>query len=74
MGKESWVDNGHVRRTSEDGRESYLYKVDSLGETCVEVTKHHEKGTTDASPSDSYAAGTDSFLRSSAGRRSFRSA
>jgi hypothetical protein len=48
MSKESWVDNDHVRRTSDDGRESYLYKVDDFGETCVEVTKNHSDGTTES--------------------------
>jgi hypothetical protein len=49
MGKESWVDNDHVRVTSSDGKESFLYKVDETGErTCVEATDHHKDGTTDA--------------------------
>lgn len=49
MGKESWVDSSHVRVTSDDGRESYLYEVDGWGNrTCEEVTEHHKDGTTDA--------------------------
>jgi hypothetical protein len=49
MSKESWVDKNHVRVTSDDGRTSYLYKVDMFGRrTCVEVTEHNSDGTTDA--------------------------
>lgn len=49
MAKESWVDDNHVRITSDDGETSYLYEVGNLGgRTCVEIAKHHPDGTTDA--------------------------
>jgi|HubBroStandDraft_5_1064220.scaffolds.fasta_scaffold72973_2 hypothetical protein len=49
MAKEAWVDNTHVRVTSEDGRTSYLYEVDSVGErTCTEIAERRADGTTDS--------------------------
>ena len=46
-----WVDDNHYRVTSDDGSKSWLYKADGglVGpDTVVEVTDHHEDGTTDA--------------------------
>jgi hypothetical protein len=48
MAKEAWMDNTHVRVTSADGRTSYLYEVDSVGErTCTEITERKADGTID---------------------------
>lgn len=47
MTKESWLDSNHVRVTSEDGRTSYLYEVDSVGKrTCTEIAERKADGTT----------------------------
>jgi len=49
MAKEAWMDSTHVRVTSEDGRISYLYEVDSVGgRTCTEIAERKPDGTTDA--------------------------
>ena len=49
MANEAWMDSTHVRVTSEDGRTSYLYEVDSLGErTCTEIAERKADGTTNA--------------------------
>jgi len=48
MAKEAWLDNTHVRVTSDDGRISYLYEVDSFGgRTCTEIAERRADGTTD---------------------------
>lgn len=48
MAKEAWMDSTHVRVTSEDGRTSYLYEVDSVGDrTCTEIAERRADGTTD---------------------------
>jgi hypothetical protein len=41
MAKEAWMDSTHVRVTSEDGRTSYLYEVDSVS------AERRADGTTD---------------------------
>jgi hypothetical protein len=47
MAKEAWMDSTHVRVTSEDGRTSYLYEVDSAGDrTCTEIAERKKDGTT----------------------------
>jgi len=46
--KVSRVDNEHHRVTSEDGKESYLYKTDGFSDYCVEYAEHHSDGTTTA--------------------------
>lgn len=47
MPKEAWMDSTHVRVTSEDGRTSCLYQVDSHGDrTCTEITERRSDGTT----------------------------
>jgi hypothetical protein len=49
MAKEAWMDNTHVRVTSEDGRTLYLYEVDTLGgRTCTEIAERKPDGTADA--------------------------
>ncbi len=48
MANESWLDSNHVRVTSDDGRTSYLYEIDALGQrTCTEVARRKADGTTD---------------------------
>jgi hypothetical protein len=48
VAKEAWMDSTHVRVTSEDGRTSYLYEVDSVGDrTCTEIAERRADGTTD---------------------------
>lgn len=48
MAKEAWMDSTHVRVTSEDGRTSYFFDVDSAGErTCTEIAERKADGTTD---------------------------
>lgn len=49
--KKSQVDKKHYRKTSDDGKRSYLYRKSDnpLGlDACVEVADHHEDGTTTA--------------------------
>lgn len=51
MSEKKWVDDKHYRVVSEDGKESYLYEADGglfHPDSCVEIAKHHEDGTTDA--------------------------
>ncbi len=48
MSKKNWVDDNHYRTTSDDDKTSYLYKYGDLGDTCIEIAKHHDDGTTDA--------------------------
>lgn len=49
MRNEAWLDNTHVRITSEDGKTSYLYEVDPFGDRkCTEVAERRADGTTDA--------------------------
>jgi hypothetical protein len=48
MARESWVDKNHFRRTSDDGRTSYLYRTDGWFDYCEEIAEHHPDGTTDA--------------------------
>lgn len=46
---EARVDSNHVRVTSDDGQQSYLYEIDSWGNrSLVEVADHHTDGTTKA--------------------------
>jgi hypothetical protein len=48
MANEAWLDSTGVRVTSEDGRTSYLYEVDSSGSrTRREVPEHKADGATD---------------------------
>ncbi len=47
MAKEAWMDNTHLRVTSEDGTISYLYDVDAQGaRTCTEIIERQSDGTT----------------------------
>ena len=47
MAKEAWMDNTHLRVTSEDGTVSYLYDVDTKGaRTCTEIVERQSDGTT----------------------------
>jgi hypothetical protein len=49
MANESWLDSTDVRVTSEDGRTSYLYEVDSSGNrTRREGPEHKADGAVDA--------------------------
>jgi hypothetical protein len=49
MAKEAWLDGNHIRVTSEDGRTSYIYEVDSSGgRTCTEIAERKADGTTSA--------------------------
>lgn len=49
MAKEAWMDNTHVRVTSEDGNVSYFYDVDAQGaRTCTEINERRADGTTDS--------------------------
>ena len=43
-----WVDKEHFVKVSDDGKTSYKYQTDGWTETCVEITKHHGDGTSDA--------------------------
>jgi hypothetical protein len=52
MVKEAWVDSTHVRVTSEDGRTSYLYEIDSYGgKNCTETAERRADGSTDSETS-----------------------
>lgn len=57
MAKEKWVDKSHVRRTTDDGRKSYLYETNGLSKKCVEVADHHPDGTTTAYECDNSIIG-----------------
>ena len=57
MTKEKWVDRNHFRRTTDDGKKSYLYKSDGWSDECVEVADHHRDGTTTAYEHDSSIIG-----------------
>jgi hypothetical protein len=50
IGEKVWVDKDHYRVVSDDGRTSYLYEAGGLfsSDRCVEISEHHEDGTTDA--------------------------
>jgi len=68
--KRSWARNDkgkitHIRETSEDGKRSCLYKVNTGLSTlitgpkgpCVEVAEHHDDGTTDSYEADTSLIG-----------------
>ena len=47
MPQESWMDNTHVRVTSEDGRTAYFYEVDDQGaRMCTEIVQRRTDGST----------------------------
>jgi hypothetical protein len=47
MAKEAWMDNTHLRVTSEDGNIAYLYEVDAQGaRNCTEIVERQSDGTT----------------------------
>lgn len=50
MGEKKWVDDGHYRVTSSDGKKSWLMKDEGIGQsdTCEEVAEHWDDGTTHA--------------------------
>ena len=52
-----WVDKEHFVKVSDDGKTSYKYKTDGWDDTCVEITEHHENGTSDAYEVDNSVGG-----------------
>ncbi len=51
MSEKNWVDKDHYRITSDDGKQSWLYKSEGIlftHGTLIEIADHYEDGTTDA--------------------------